>query len=248
MSKYKHVSQHFINRHFILMVFLFIIPSKPKCQIQAIEILKDCIQKHDPNHTWKKLKVHFDMSIVRENAADRLFSIQMNLPKKHFSYQVKNDTIHYIQGFKKSRHYVAFNQSNIISNENIKKYDLTVKRTKYLQEVYEYLMLLPMRLENDVQYLNPKVEETTFNDRKCYQITMNYKPLGEKETWHFFIDKENFILQGYQFYLKDSNTDGEYIYLSDYVSHRDILMAKTKIWYWNKGKNYFRTDSILKIN
>jgi hypothetical protein len=163
-----------------------------------------------------------------------------------FQYEVKNDSLHYVQGFKGDKFSAILNGKTDISEANIKKYDLTPTRTQYLKEVYEYLLLLPMRLEKDTAFLSPNYTTEDFNKAKCYKLTVQYEPSNENETWHFFIDTQTFMLHGYQFYLKDKTTNGEYIYLEDYTTFKGILMPKTKRWYWNKDNSFFRTDRILR--
>jgi Family of unknown function (DUF6503) len=213
----------------------------------AGNILMKSIKTHDAEGNWNKLKASFDMSIVRENQADRFFIIDVNLPKKQFYYSVNTDSVSFKQGFEKDKLKLFYNQNPDISEADIKKYDLTLARTQYLREVYEYLLLLPMRLQNDTKFLSEAYSDEVFNGVACYKITIQYEPKAENETWHFFIDKKTFFMKGYQFYLKDKNTDGEYIYLSNYENFKGILLPKTKTWYWNKDKTFFRIDTILNV-
>jgi Family of unknown function (DUF6503) len=232
------------------LIFYFFIAFATIAQAQqtAYQILQKSIKTHDPRGRWQKLKAEFDMSIVREKQADRFFRIDLNMPKKQFTYRVKTDSVNYSQGFKGNNFEAFFNNSKDIPETTIKKYDLTQARTQYLKEVYEYLLLLPMRLQNDTALLAKDYIIEPFNGTPCYKLTIQYEPRNENETWHFFIDNQSFILRGYQFYVKDKTTNGEYIYLEDYVSMKGILMPKTKKWYWNKDNFFFRTDRILRVN
>ena len=235
-----------MRNNYLFILFLLSV-AVAQAQPTAFEILQKSIKTHDPRGRWQKLKADFDMSIVREKQADRFFRIDLNIPKKSFFYRVKSDTLNYAQGFKGNVFEAFFNNSKDISETTIKKYDLTQARTQYLREVYEYLLLLPMRLQNDTALLAKDFIIETFNNVPCYKLTIQYEPSSENETWHFFIDNQSFILRGYQFYVKDKTTNGEYIYLEDYTSVKGILMPKTKKWYWNKDNSFFRTDRILKI-
>jgi Family of unknown function (DUF6503) len=230
-----------------ILFFSLLLHLQAQAQLSALEILQKSIKVHDPKNRWEKLNTAFEMSIVREKVADRYFIIHLNLPQKSFAYEVKNDSLHYKQGFVGSKHEAFLNERTELSEAEIKKYDLSQARTQYLREVYEYLMLLPMRLQNDVKFLSDKVQEEVFNQKACYKITVQYEPADKNETWHFFIDKQTFVLHGYQFYLKDKTTNGEYIYLEDYQTIERILMPKTKRWYWNKDGSFFRTDRILGV-
>ncbi len=252
LSIFKILRGFFIKKRFEMLkklIFYFLITFATIAQAQqtAYHILQKSIKIHDPRGRWQKLKTAFDMSIVREKQADRFFTIALNVPKKHFTYRVKTDTLNYSQGFKGNTFAVVFNNSSDISEANIKKYDLTQTRTQYLKEVYEYLLLLPMRLQNDTALLSKDYTIETFNGIPCYKLTIQYEPINENETWHFFVDNQSFILRGYQFYVKDKTTNGEYIYLEDYTKVKGVLMPKTKKWYWNKDSSFFRTDRILKV-
>jgi hypothetical protein len=230
--------------------FLFIlstITSLAQAQLAAFDILQKSIKVHNPKQQWYRLKGEFDMSIVREKQADRFFTIALDLPKKQFSYHVKTDSLRYSQSFKGDKFAISFNGKSTISEADVKKRELTQTRTQYLREVYEYLLLLPMRLKNDSIHLSKTYSTEIFNKATCYKLTLQYEPINENETWHFFIDTQSFILKGYQFYVKDKATNGEYIYLEDYTTFKGILMPKTKLWYWNKDSSFFRTDRILKM-
>jgi hypothetical protein len=230
----------------ILSLLLFI-HLQAQAQFSAVEILQKSVKTHDPKQKWEKLKADFEMSIVREKTADRFFTIRLNLPQKSFFYEVKNDSLQFFQGFQGGNFEVSLNGKKDLTPEEIKKHDLSQTRTQYLREVYEYLLLLPMRLKNDVKFLSNEVTEEVFNEKSCYKITIQYEPINENETWHFFIDKQSFVLHGYQFYLKDKTSNGEFIYLEDYQDFKGILMPKIKRWYWNKDGSFFRTDQILMV-
>jgi Family of unknown function (DUF6503) len=231
----------------LLVIILLSFASLAQAQLTANDILQKSIKVHNPNQRWHKLKAAFDMSIVREKHADRLFTIALNVPKKQFFYQVKTDTLRYSQGLKGDKLAISLNGKSAVSEADIKKQGLTQTRTQYLKEVYEYLLLLPMRLQNDSTKLSKTYSTEIFNKTNCYKLTIQYEPINENETWHFFIDTQSFILKGYQFYVKDKTTNGEYIYLEDYATIKGILMPKTKLWYWNKDGSFFRTDRILQV-
>jgi Family of unknown function (DUF6503) len=230
-----------------LIGFFLISTCMLNAQLSSIDILEQSIAMHDPQKQVQSLNATFDMSIVREKHADRFFTIQLDLPEKAFRYTVKNDSLHYEQGFKGDQFEAFFNGSSVIPDSIVKKYDLTRSRTQYLKEVYEYLFLLPMRLQYDTAFLSSNYTTEDFNQKKCYKLTLQYEPIHENETWHFFIDTATFILQGYQFYVSDKATNGEYIYLEDYTSVKGILMPKTKRWYWNKDNSFFRTDKMIEV-
>lgn len=230
------------------LILLFVsLQLQAQTQFSAVEILEKSIKVHDPKNRWKRLEAAFEMGIVRENATDRFFTIHLNLPQKSFMYEVKNDSLHYRQGFRDTSHHVFLNGETSVPAQLISRYELGKKRTQYLREVYEYLLLLPMRLQTDMKFLSKDVSTEEFNQQRCYKITLNYEPINENETWHFFIDQQTFVLHGYQFYLKDKSTNGEYIYTTDYEWLKGILVPKTKRWYWNKDRSFFRTDRILKV-
>jgi hypothetical protein len=231
---------------YLILLFVFL-QFQAQAQLSALEVLEKSIEVHDPKNRWKRFEAALEMSIVREKVADRVFTIHLDLRQKSFGYEVKNDSLHYKQGFRDTSHYVFLNGETTVPTPLILRYDLGKKRTQYLREVYEYLLFLPMRLKNDVKFLSKEPVKEVFNQKSCYKITFQYEPIDENETWHFFIDQQTFVLHGYQFYLKDKTTNGEYIYTTDYELIKGILMPKTKSWYWNKDGSFFRTDRILKV-
>jgi hypothetical protein len=213
-------------------------------QWSAQEILAKCIKKHDPKGIAPKASLDLDICIKRSHHPDRYFTIQSDVDHHRFSYIVKNDSVHYTQGIVNEKFISTINNKPPTQNE-IEKYELTLSRTQYLKEVYEYLLYLPMRLSADAKLLQTRVVEVPFNQYPCYQLCVQYLPEHENETWLFFIDKHDFVLRGYQFYQKDITKDGEYIFLENYTNIHGIWMPMTKIWYWNKDHSLFRTDTIL---
>lgn len=213
--------------------------------LSAEQILQKCIQRHDPMHKWQTFKGKFDMSIVRAGHQDRFFTIGFDKKKDAFTYAVDTDSIRYEQSVSKGKFVQSINGNADIDEKTISQYQLTPQRTQYLKEVYDYLFGVPMRLNDDISMLNDTVKSVSFNTVDCFQLTFEYLPVGENETWYFFINSTSYTLEGYQFFKDDINTDGEFILLKDYEVLYDLLIAKTKLWYWNKDGSFFRTDSII---
>jgi hypothetical protein len=209
-------------------------------------ILSKCISVHDPDDQWQKLDASFDMSIKRDGHADRFFSIYFNRRKNHFKYLVNLDSVNYSQAFFDKKHKILINRNEVSDTAMINKYNLKPDRTKYLQEVYEYLFGVPMVLKNDLLYLSEDVGSQLFNDKDCHVLTFDYLPKDNNETWLFFINKSSYLLEGYQFFDQDIKSDGEFIFLKDQFRSKNILFPREKHWYWNKDDSFFRTDSIIK--
>ncbi|MEZ4983776.1 MAG: DUF6503 family protein [Saprospiraceae bacterium] len=229
------------------ILFLAIFSIQLSAQPTALAILDQSINAHDPNRHWKELQAQFNMQIERDGHPLRQFSVTLDVPQGNFEYAVKNDSLSYAQGFHEGLFYAQINEKTPDNEAITTNLGLTEDRTKYLQKVYEYLLLLPMRLERDTADLLPTYSIVDFNGSSCYQLTVAYQPEGENETWHFFIDKENHLLRGYQFFLKDISSDGEYIILDHYKEVQGVNIPFTKRWYWNKDRSFFRTDTIFSV-
>jgi hypothetical protein len=202
---------------------------------------------HDPKNKWSKSLIKADLKITRQGHEDRKFNISIRPSGKHFEYKVAKEKYGFVQGIKNDKFYTKFNNEKIIARDTIKKYDLTEERTRYLKRVYEYFFGLPMRLIQDTSYLLKDYKSVEFNGQKCYEISIQYEPSDKNERWDFYINKETNLVVGCKFYVKDPNTNGEYIYFSEFEDYKGILFPKTKDWYWNKDKSYFRKDKVLKF-
>lgn len=211
----------------------------------ASEILLKCINAHDPLDKWGKFNGDFEQKIERTGVATRHFVVKIDNRKNGFAYSVNNDTVNFEQGIIKGKYFSQLRGNDNISDSDRKKYQLTNERTLNLKEVYDYLVGIPMRLNRDQNMLDMRVTDTIFNQKSCYKITFNYLPKIDNETWHFFIDRQTFLMAGYQFYHDDIGKDGEFIYLSDFVQCQDIQFPSIRKWHWNKDGSYFRTDFIM---
>ena len=139
-------------------------------------------------HKWQTFKGKFDMFIVRAGHQDRFFTIGFDKKKDAFTYAVDTDSIRYEQSVSKGKFVQSVNGNADIDEKTISQYQLTPQRTQYLKEVYDYLFGVPMRLNDDISMLNDTVKSVSFNTVDCFQLTFEYLPVGENETWYFFIN------------------------------------------------------------
>jgi hypothetical protein len=229
-----------------ITVFVFT-PILSFSQITSKSILNKCIQFHDPQSTLLKSGLEYEISIKRTNAKDRYFKINTNLKKRFFVYSVQSDSLFHKQGFKNGSFFHSLRNDYNITNDDEKKYDLGLERTQYLKKVYEYLLYIPSKLSQDLDFLSEDFTIVQFNNKNCYRIKFEYDPNGVNETWYFYIDTNDFSLVGYKFFKQNENTDGEYIVLKNFRTVLGYVIPFQKDWYWNHDKSFFRSDKILLV-
>lgn len=212
-------------------------------QFSAQEVVAKCIKAHDPKGISKKFKTKVGYSIEREGVATRNFKLGLDFKTNTFLYEVVSDSVSFSQSVDKSGLHFMLNGSKTISDADTKKHQLTEERTKYLKDVYFYLFGLPYKIKDPGVIVNDAVENVKFNAKDSYKIKVNFDKSVGSDTWYFFIDTDTFLLNGYQFFHNE--TEGEFIYLEDNDSIGGLIMAKTKLWHWNKTEKHFRTDKIL---
>ena len=210
----------------------------------AEQLVEKSIMAHDPKGRYDRFNETLDYQIVRDGHQTRNFILKLNPAKDRFSYEVKSDSVNFIQSVDKGKCTFELNGNTTFSDEAAAINQLTCERTKYLRDVYFYLFGLPYKIKDKGVQINSIVEVVVFDEKESYKLKVNFDKEVGADTWWFFIDKTTFLINGYQFL--HGTGPGEFIYLRDNIIVGDVLMAKTKLWHWNDTKVHFRTDTINK--
>jgi hypothetical protein len=229
-------------KFFLLFFTLFLGQSQKE---NAKQIVEKCLLAHDPTLKYLKNRHEYLYKIQRENQADRAFGLVLDWKNDFFQYRVKNDSIDYFQLFKKGDCKSSINGNSKPTSDQIIKYQLDCDRTKYLKNVYFYLFGLPFKLKDEGVIIHDLVEEVIFNEKASFKIKVSFDEKVGSDIWYFYIDKQTFLMNGYQFYHNYLKNDGEFIYLKNYEKINGVFIAKTKLWHWNKDQKHFRTDAIF---
>lgn len=186
------------------------------------EVLKKSIAFHDPDGQWHSLqqKLNLQSDFVYP---DRLFytlSIGLDNPNKRVSYA--NTTLAQRTDFTDTTCTV------IIGNQ-------TCAQTEWTKNFYHFILGLPMTLQNDEGIVHETVQQMTFHDTPCYQITVNFV----KEKWHFYFSKTDYHLIGFAF-NKNFESKAEEIQTDGILQIDALKLCKVRSW-------WITTDSLTPV-
>tara|TARA_B110000977_G_scaffold163941_1_gene210143 strand:- start:112 stop:417 length:306 start_codon:yes stop_codon:yes gene_type:complete len=96
-----------------------------------------------------------------------------------------------------------------------------------------------MKLMDANTPLQPSVNTETIKGIDCFTIQVKYP----KDTWTFFLSKDDYSLQAYRFIKPDKS--GELIELADLVSVGAMRIPKMRKWFALPENNYIATDILM---
>jgi hypothetical protein len=111
-----------------------------------------------------------------------------------------------------------------------------------MKNYYQYLWLLPMKLNDEGTNLNPLVKTVDFFGRVSLEIMVTYDPGVGNDVWYFYFNPESYSLQGYRFYHDEETNDGEYIILEKEVTFEHVRLPKERKWYTHKEDKFLGAD------
>jgi Family of unknown function (DUF6503) len=208
------------------------------------ELLKRCIAYHDPKGNWEKFRQRLILNSVNPNrTATTIFDIDM--VKGDFNMVKTADGKHIEASVIKGKTYTSSIDGNTqISEEDRKKYRLSNEYIKNTRSYYTYLYGLPMKLKDFGTKVNEEVKKDTFNDKTYWVLKVDYVVEVGTDTWFFYINPNNYALEGYRFFHNKQPNDGEYIVLKNTIEMQGIKIPSVRTWYMNKDNKYLGTDSI----
>jgi hypothetical protein len=210
--------------------------------LTAKEIVANSINYHDPEGKLLKKEVTLHLTETRPNGSDRKSQIKFHLKKEKFQLiQVKNN--HTITSTYKCGN-VSFllDGKKEISAEDKEKYRLDEKRLEMLKNYYQYLWLMPLKLNDEGSNFNPLVKRIEFFGKESLEIQVTYDQSVGTDVWYFYFNPETFALQGYRFYHNEEKNDGEYIILDDEVLFEGVRLPKSRKWFTHKEDKFLGTD------
>ncbi len=192
-------------------------PKKP-----GEQLLEKTIAYHDPQNNWAKLKAHLYLSST-DTAGKEI-----------------------IKGLSSGKEFYLINGKTEISEEDRKKYELTLEGVKWVQSFYGYLYGLPMKLRDKGAIISDTVSNEVFNGKTYQTLKVTYEPGMGKEVWTFFLDPKTAAMEAYRFMFSPGSDEGEYILLDETLTVEEMKIPKVRKWHLVKGNKYLGTDNLLK--
>ncbi|TXE12743.1 hypothetical protein FUA26_02800 [Seonamhaeicola algicola] len=216
-------------------------------QITATELLEKSIAFHDPQNKWPTFKGNFVITMETPNKSPRVSAVLIDLEKEYFQVTATKDTITTRFTIDKNNCSFALNNSENISEENMKKHNLNCERATLYKNYYTYLYGLPMKLKDPGTNINPTVEKKQFKGKTYLVLKANYDKTVGTDVWHFYFNPKTYAMEAYQFYKTNNDgtvkkDSGEYILLTDLKTINGVKMPKNRAWYYNKNNKLLGTD------
>jgi hypothetical protein len=116
------------------------------------------------------------------------------------------------------------------SEEEVKTYNLTDTRARFMRNYYTFLYGLPMKLADPGTIIDPVVQKKEFMGKEYLVLKVKYEEGIGKDSWYFYFDPKTYAMEIYQFYHYEAKNDGEYIILSQQEVYSGIKIPKIRTW------------------
>ena len=216
-------------------------------ELSGQELLKKTIAFHDPNNNWNTFKGEFAIEMSTPDGNTRFSNVAINLPEQYFKLTSLRNNIAVTHVVSKDSASFDLNKQNSFTEEEVKKYNLTDARAKFMKNYYTYLYGLPMKLNDNGTIVNQVVERKEFMGKEYLVLQVKYEEGIGKDVWYFYFDPKTYAMEVYQFYHDEAKNDGEYILLTEEETFSGIKFPKNRAWYQNTDKKFLATDKLTKI-
>lgn len=232
----------------MLLICLLVFCKTSAQEISGQQLLERAIHYHDPKGNWDRFAGKLTVAMTMPNGTERLSEISIDFPNQHFKLStIKNDkTVEY--SVTNGKFLLSLDGKSNFTEEEIKTFNLTEARTKFMQNYYTYLYGLPMKLKDPGAIIDSVVERREFLGKEYLVLKVKYEEGVGKDSWFFYFDPTTYALKVYQFYHDETKKDGEYILLSEEETFSGIKIPKVRAWYVNKDGSYLATDTLAKIS
>jgi len=227
---------------FTFVIFIFFPRAIYTQTLSASEIIEKSIAYHDPDGKLLKKNVTLKLIETRPNGSDRKSEVSFHIKKEKFKMNQNIDEHQVISAYSKGKVSFLFDGKKEFSKEQGEKYRLNEKRILMMKNYYQYLWLMPIKLNDGGTNLNPLVKTVDFFGKESLEIRVTYDPDVGADVWYFYFNPDSYALQGYRFYHDEEKNDGEYIILQDEVTHENVRLPKERKWYTHKEDKFLGAD------
>lgn len=217
-------------------------------ELTATDLLDRSIAYHDPEGKWDGFKGNFFITMESPNRPVRKSKIELDFNQSFFRLTLDAEGDQLISQLKNQECLLSFNGTTDFSEAIAKKNRLSFERASMYKDYYTYLYGLPMKLKDPGTRLANSVVEQEIDGISYWVLKVTYEPEIGGDTWYFYLDKNTYQLQRYQFFHEEAKNDGEYIVLENELIVNGIKMPKDRSWYYNKDNKYLATDYLSVSN
>ena len=215
--------------------------------MSANEVLKKSIAYHDPHGALMHHDVALHLNEKRPDGADRKSSVAFNISKQRYSNTRMSDSVEIISTIEKNKKSITVDGRIQYTEEEKKKYRLNPDRMETMKNYYQYLWLLPLKLEDEGTIIDPIVKNKDFFGKESLELKVTYDPSVGKDVWYFYFNPSTFALQGYRFYHVEADNDGEYIILDGETSDHGVKLPKSRKWYTHREDKFLGEDVLDQL-
>lgn len=235
---------------FLFIISLFFFSFNIHSQtLTGTQLLDKALAYHDPNNNWSTFNGELHITMETPNNSNRESVIKINIPQEYFYVKASRDTLTIEYTIIKDDCEIALNGNSNLDEATLKENKLSCKRANMYKNYYTYLYGLPMKLKDHGTHIQEKVERKTFKGKDYLVLKVMYDEAVGSDVWYFYFNPETYVMEIYQFFHIDKDTqketDGEYILLSGEKIINGIKMPKNRAWFTNKEDKLLGTD-ILK--
>jgi hypothetical protein len=232
----------------LLFICLIVVSQTSAQKITGPDLVKKTIQYHDPNNNWSHFKGKLFIEMKMPEGSQRLSEVSIDLPQEYFKLSsLKNDNqIEHVVN--KDNCSFTLNSKIEFSVEEVKTYNLTDTRARFMRNYYTFLYGLPMKLADPGTIIDPVVQKKEFMGKEYLVLKVKYEEGIGKDSWYFYFDPKTYAMEVYQFYHDETKNDGEYIVLSAQEVYRGIKISKIRTCYENKDSRLLATDKLTKVS
>lgn len=218
------------------------------------EIIEKSIAYHDPQGVWGQGQVELDVKTIyspefakKRGVTDSTVRLWLSPAQETFRYvkDTGKDLIDYSVKLGKGK--VSVNGKTDISEED--KERLRIAEPALYRDYFEYLYVMPQKLNDPGTRISPEAKTMTFNGTETLALRVTYEAEVGEDTWDFFFDTETYALVGYRFFHDESKNDGEYIAFSGEIRDEasGLRLPKERAWYYNADDGHLATDDIVSM-
>lgn len=220
-----------MKKQLIIIVgsLLLLVSCQGSKQLTSEEILEKSITFHDADNLWSGLNT------ILKIESQSVFN-EYNRDTIQLGFDILNDEFRY-ENYR-TNEAISFKKGVCRSIMSPRK-ELCESKG-WTKNFYTYIWGLPMKLKDKGTKLNTVVVDTVFFETPCHALNVKY----EAEDWLYFINKESFKLEGFQFVFNNDASKGEYVRNIGSTDLSGMNVPTQRIWYDLKGKE-LGTDIVL---
>lgn len=234
-------------KYLFILIISITTSSSNFSQMTASDLIKKSIEYHDSHGALMHHDVTLHLNEKRPNGSDRKSTVAFNISKQRYSNSRLSEGVEIITTIQKDKLNITIDGRSEYSEEEKKKYRINPDRAETMKDYYQYLWLLPLKLEDKGTIIDPKISNTDFYGKASLEIKVTYDPNVGKDTWYFYFNPTTYALQGYRFYHVEANNDGEYIILDGETSSHGVKIPKSRKWYTHKEDKFLGEDVLDKL-